>query len=157
MIVLGIDPGYERLGISVIERGSSKEKLLYSSCFKTTPKDSHAKRLKEIGLEIERIIEKFKPDALAIETLFFNSNQKTVMLVSEAKGTVLFCAAKHSLDIFEYSPPQIKAAITGNGKSDKKAIIKMVPLLIKISKDIKHDDEYDAIAIALTCLATEKY
>lgn len=158
MKVLGIDPGYERLGIAIVEKDTQgKERLLYSDCFKTSAKDPHYVRLDQIGTELSAVITKYQPDALAIENLFFNSNQKTALLVSEARGVILYTAAHAGLTIEEFTPPQIKAAITGNGRSDKKGIIKMVPLLIKIDKKIQYDDEYDAIAAALTYLATIRF
>lgn len=154
MRVLGIDPGYERLGIAIVERKDGKEHLIYSDCFKTSPKDPHYKRLRDIGEELEKVIQTHKPDSLAIETLFFNTNQKTAMSVAEARGTVLYTCARNNLKVYEYSPLQIKVAVTGNGRTDKQGVIKMIPLLISLEKEIKHDDEYDAIAAALTFLAS---
>ena len=105
---------------------------------------------------IDRIIKKFSPDIFAIETLYFSKNQKTALEVSGAKGVLLYKAAKFELPVFEYTPMQVKVAVTGYGKSDKKQVIDMVEKLIKIDKKIAHDDEYDAIAVALTCIALEK-
>lgn len=157
MKVLGIDPGYERLGIAVVEKESGqKEKLLYSACFKTSPKEPHHKRLGMIGEEMERVIKEFSPDVLAIETLFFNSNQKTAMMVSEARGVLLYTSTKNNLEIKEFTPLQIKVAVTGNGRSDKQGIIKMIPLLITLEKSKRLDDEYDAIAVALTYFAVAR-
>lgn len=156
--ILAIDPGYERLGIAVLEKndGDRKETLLFSECFKTKTTNTHAERLSLLGQEISKVIEKYKPEALAIETLFLTTNHKTVMHVSEARGVILYESARHNLSIHEYSPPQIKSAVAGDGHCDKKAIIKMVPLLIKLEKQIKHDDEYDAIAVGLTFFAHNK-
>lgn len=158
MKILGIDPGYERLGIAVLEKkaGDRKETLLYSSCFKTKAGQPHSERLKLLGQEISRVIEAYEPEALSIETLFINTNQKTAMYVAEARGTIIYEAARHGLSVGEFSPPQIKSTVANNGRADKKAIIKMIPLLIKIDKEIKHDDEYDAIAVALTYFAHNK-
>ena len=158
MKILGIDPGYERLGIAVLEKNvrDRKETLLYSDCFKTKTSDTHAERLSLLGQEIARVITEYEPEALSIETLFLTTNHKTVMHVSEARGVILYEAARHNLSIAEYSPPQIKSAVTGDGHADKKAIIKMIPLLIKLDKKIAHDDEYDAIAVALTYFAHNK-
>ncbi len=158
MKILAIDPGYERLGIAILEKniGDRKENLLYSDCFKTKTTNTHAERLSLLGQELARIIAEYKPEALSIETLFLTTNHKTVMHVSEARGVILYESSRHSLSIYEYSPPQIKSAVTGDGHADKKAIIKMIPLLIKLDKEIKHDDEYDAIAIGLTYFAHNK-
>ena len=158
--VLAIDPGYERLGIAVVEkngnRNTSGDALLYSDCFKTDPKLPHEERLHIIGNELSRIMEEHKPSSLCLESLFFSGNQKTAIKVAEARGVILFQAAKHGLKVFEYGPGEIKVAVTGYGKSDKSSVIAMVKRLINIKKDIAHDDEYDAIAIAITCLAIEK-
>lgn len=158
MIIIAIDPGYERLGIAVLEKNSrEKETLLYSDCFKTSPKIPHSERLGLIGAEIERVIAEYKPQTLAIETLFFSTNTKTAITVAEARGVILYQAAKHGLAVYEYGPGQIKVAVTGYGKSDKDQMIAMIPRLILIEKNIKHDDEYDAIAVGLTCFASERF
>lgn len=150
--VLAIDPGFERLGIAILE----KDKLIYSDCFKTSPKDDFYTRLKQIGEEIERIIKEFEPTALAIETLFFKNNQKTAMHVAETRGVVAYEASKKGLSVFEFTPLQIKIAVTGYGRSDKDQVTFMVPKLIKINKKIEHDDEFDAIAVGLTYFSTVK-
>lgn len=154
MKILGIDPGVERVGIAVIEKTNEKEKLLYSDCFTTPPDDTQSKRLITIGNEIRKIINQFNPDCLATETLFFNKNQKTAMVVAEARGVILYEAERRGLTIFEYAPLQIKTAITGYGKADKHQVEMMVGKLVHIDKVIHYDDEFDAIAVALTCSAT---
>lgn len=149
MRILGIDPGYDRVGIAVIEDGI----LIHSECFSTSSKDDFHKRLKEIGQKINKTIGKFSPDIMAIESLFITKNQKTAMKVAEARGVISYEACLREIPIHEYSPPQIKVAITGHGGSDKAQIIKMIPLLLKIKVKKALDDEYDAIAVALTCQA----
>src|SRR3989344_613736 len=155
MKILGIDPGYERLGIAILEKSQSdkKEKVIFSECFKTSAKLEFADRLFLIGEEVRKIIKKYKPEVLAIETLFLNTNHKTVMRVAEARGVVIYEAARAGLKIFEASPPQIKIATTGYGHADKNQIIKMVKILVDIDESKKSDDELDAIAIALTAFA----
>lgn len=155
--ILSIDPGFERLGIAIIEKtGLNKDTLVYSSCFKTSSKLSFDQRLKNIGEEVKRIINEFKPNTLAIEKLYLTTNQKTVMGVSEVRGVILYIASINNLNIFEFSPPQIKVAVTGYGKASKEMVMTMVPKLINIDENIKSDDEIDAIAIGLTCLACHK-
>ena len=157
MRILAIDPGFERVGMAIIEKTSlRKDVLVYSSCFKTSAKIPFPERLKNIGLEVEKIIKKYKPDALAIEKLYFTTNQKTAMGVSEARGTIIYVASKNNLAIYEYTPPQIKVAVTGYGKASKEMIMSMVRKLIDIDESINSDEELDAIAIGLTCLACEK-
>ena len=157
MKVIAIDPGYERMGVALIEKINGKESLVYSECFKTSPKIAHEERLKLIGQEIENLIEKYKPEAMAIETLFFKNNQKTAMHVSEARGVMLYVASVFGLSLKEFSPMAIKIAVTGYGNSDKEQVTLMVKKLIKINHDIKYDDEYDAIAVGLTYFATNKF
>ncbi len=149
MRIISIDPGYERLGIAVME----KDELIFSECFRTLAKDPHPVRLGQIHDRIEELLGEYKPEALAIETLFFNTNQKTAMMVSEARGAIISLCASRNLKVFEFTPLQIKVAVTGNGRSDKKQMIKMIPMLLTLPKKIKHDDEYDAIACGLTFFA----
>jgi crossover junction endodeoxyribonuclease RuvC len=166
MRILGIDPGYERLGIAILERTTEarpqryKEQVIFSECFKTSAKLEFNKRLKLIGEEVRKIIKKYKPEVLAIETLFLNTNQKTVMQVAEARGVVIYESACAGLKIFEASPPQIKIATTGYGKANKEQVMKMVRILVEIDNTKTppmagqaSDDEMDAIAIALTAFA----
>jgi len=157
MRILSVDPGYERLGVAVIEKNGSVETLVYSACFQTDKKLPYSDRLLKIGVEVARLIKKFNPDSFASESLFFAKNQKTAMDVAGVRGALFYIAKKHDLPVFEYTPLQIKMAITGYGKSDKKQITEMVTKLIKIDKQIKFDDEYDAIAVGLTCLASERF
>ena len=156
MIILGIDPGYDKLGIAVIEKkpGEKREKYIYSDCFRTDKKLSHPERLCTLTIEIERILNTYKPTLLGIEELFFNKNQRTATKVAEARGAILAAAARAQLSISQFSPAEIKIAVTGYGKSDKKQIISMIPKLISVQKTIQEDDEYDALAAALTASAT---
>jgi crossover junction endodeoxyribonuclease RuvC len=157
MRILSIDPGYERVGIAVIEKlPKQKEMLLYSDCFKTVKEEKLPARIALIGREIKKLITKFEPECLAIEKLYFTTNQKTAMGVAEARGVIIYEGSLANLQICEYTPLEIKVAVTGYGKSDKKQVISMIPRLIKIDKEIAHDDEYDAIAVGITCLAVEK-
>lgn len=155
MKVIAIDPGYERMGVAIIDNIKGKETLVYSECFKTSAKISHEERLRLIGQEIEMLIKKYKPEAMAIETLFFKNNQKTAMKVSEARGVMLYVAAVAGLLVKEFSPMAIKIAVTGYGNSEKEQVVFMVKKLIKIDTDIKYDDEYDAIAVGLTYFCTK--
>ncbi len=154
MKILAIDPGYERLGIAIIEKQpKQKEILLYSECFKTSAKLPHPQRLGLIQNKIKEIIEAHSPAVLAIETLFFAKNTKTALMVSEARGAIIASAVTSGLDVAEFMPNAIKVAITSYGKSDKRAMMTMIPRLIEIKKDIKSDDEFDAIAVGLTYFA----
>jgi len=157
MRVLAIDPGYERLGIAVLEKKETeKEVLLFSECFKTSTKDEFYDRIAQIQKKIEDVIKTYCPEDLSIETLFFNQNVKTALKVAESRGVVIATSRNFGLNIFEYSPQQIKTSVTGDGKSDKTSVIKMIPLLIKIEKEIKVDDEFDAIAAGICHISSKK-
>jgi len=157
MIILGIDPGFDRMGCAILEKTREGEKLIYSTCLTSDKGKPHAERLFGIGAEIEKIIKKRKPDILAIEKLFFTKNQKTAMMVSEARGMVLFLAAAKGLEIKEYTPLEIKIALTGYGKAEKRQVQQMVKAVLKIPAIPKSDDEVDAIACALTCSAQSRF
>ena len=157
MRIIGIDPGVERIGIAVIEKNGSKETYLYSECFKTSAKLPHSERLLLLGTELARVITEWQPQGIAIEKLFFEKNVTTAMTVSEARGVLLYEGCRSHLRVFEYTPNEIKVAVTGYGKSDKQAIMQMVPKLIKLPERKMIDDEVDAIAVALTCFAHERF
>lgn len=161
MRILGVDPGYERLGVAVVERETSKpfdkaqgkEQVIFSECFKTAAKLEFPERLRLVGEEIKKVIKKYRPEALAIETLLLNTNHKSAMRVSETRGVIIYEGILANLRIFEASPPQIKVATTGDGRASKEQINKMVKILVEIDKSKTSDDELDAIAIALTAFA----
>ena len=160
MRVIGVDPGYDKFGVAIIDNQNGKEELLFSDCLRTSSKLPLNERLFLIGKDFQTLIEKFKPEALAIEKLFFTTNQKTAMGVSESKGMATYIAKINGLEVFEFTPLQMKTAIVGYGKAEKNQVSKMIPFLIKNWKEINkkkvEDDEYDAIGMALTCLAVYK-
>lgn len=153
MRVLAIDPGYGRCGIAVVEKGEGKEVLLYSACIETPTTMEFADRLRMVIDAFERAILAHAPRAVAMERLFFTNNQKTAMRVAEVRGAVISSAAAAGLTVHEYGPGEIKSATTGDGRADKKQVAAMVKMLVKIDQSVRLDDEYDAIAIALTHLA----
>ena len=158
MRVLALDPGYERLGIAVLEKkAGGKETLIFSECFQTPKTSLFTERIHAVGVELRKIMEEYSPEAIAIESLFFTNNQKTAMHVAEVRGVIMYEAMNHKLQFAEYTPGQIKNAVTGDGRADKKQIFSMVTKLLKINKEIKFDDEYDAIAIGITFLASCGY
>ena len=153
MKVLSIDPGFDRVGFAVIEKISGKEILLFSECFQTEKKSDFTTRLLAVGGRLSELIVEFAPNAVALEELFFKNNQKTVMHVSEARGALLYVAAAACIPVYEYTPLQIKVAITGYGASSKDQVAFMVNKLILLSEKKRYDDELDAIACGLTHLA----
>lgn len=152
--VIAIDPGFDRIGVAVLDNNV----VLYSHCIETNRKLPHQMRLLDIGQSIKAVIKKWKPQALAIENLFFNQNTSTALKVSEARGVILYEASLANLKICEYSPQTVKVAVTGYGKADKVQMATMVKKLINLSlKSSKRlDDEIDAIALGITHLATKK-
>lgn len=158
MRILGIDPGYERLGIAVLEKnlGDKKEMLLFSACFKTKAALPLPERIFMVGVEVARVIAEWRPTMLAIEKLYFEKNTSSAMGVSEARGAIIFAARAAGLNVAEFTPQQIKSAVTGYGKASKDGVQAMVRKLIVIPASVKQDDEIDAIAIALTGFATSK-
>jgi crossover junction endodeoxyribonuclease RuvC len=153
MRILAIDPGYDRLGMAVIENNPEGEVLLYSTCFETNKAGDINDRIFALGNKIEEILLDYKPEGVAIETLFFNKNIKTGIGVAQARGAIIFIAKKFGCSVFEFGPQEIKVATTGYGKSDKNAVIMMVKRLVKKVPENALDDEYDAIAVGITCLA----
>ncbi len=156
MRVISVDPGYGRIGIAILEKEKGKEKLVFSECFETDAKEAQAMRLAQIKTRLGELIAEFKPEALAIETLFFSKNQKTAMGVAEARGVITSEAAAQDLLVFEYRPSEVKIAVTGYGSADKRQVKEMVKKILKVEKEIKLDDEYDAIAVGLTHLAISR-
>lgn len=152
--VLGLDPGYGRLGVALVAREGGREALLYSTCLTTEKESPFDTRMRELGEKIEKIIKKERPDAVALERVFLAKNKKTAMGVSEVRGMLRYIAGGHGIPLFEYGPGEVKIAITGYGASDKRAVENMVRRLISIPPGKRLDDEMDAIAIALTCLAS---
>lgn len=140
--------------MAVVERDENgTDALIYSQCVETSAQAEFAERLDTIAGECARLIEIHAPSYLAIEKLFFNTNQKTAMRVAEVRGALIQSASERGVAVHEYTPMQVKSAVAGWGGADKRQVATMVRLLMKIEKQIKHDDEYDAIAIALTHLA----
>ena len=153
MKVLAIDPGYDRVGVAILEKDTSGETLLYSSCIETDKQNDLNERVFTVGSTIEKLIAEHQPSAIAIETIFFNKNIKTAIGVAEARGVIIYLAKRHGCQVFEFGPQEIKVAITGYGKSDKTAVFDMTKRLVKNTPENALDDEYDAIAIGVTCLA----
>jgi crossover junction endodeoxyribonuclease RuvC len=151
--VLAFDPGYDRLGVGVLEGTAHSPSLLHSSCITTDRVLALPDRLKIIGESVENLILRFKPQLVAVETLFFNKNQKTALGVAEVRGIIIYLARHHEIKLVEFSPQEIKIAVTGYGKSDKQSVFSMLERLLPACPKGALDDEYDALAIAMTALA----
>jgi len=146
---LGIDPGYEIVGYCFIDVSGSSTKLVEAGTVRTKKEENFPKRLLKIYNEISNLIEKYKPSEMAIETLYFFKNAKTAIEVGEARGIILLIAAMKNLGIFEYTPYQVKIAVTGYGKATKNQVQEMVKVLLGLKKKLKPDDVADAAAIAI--------
>ena len=161
MIILGIDPGTARMGWGAIKIAKSKKQkvkskdleLLGYGCVVTDKEDGVGKRLVILRRELKKIIVIHQPEVMVVERLFFGMNARTAISVGQATGVILLTANEHKIPIFEYTPGEVKSATAGSGSADKKQVATMLHILIKIEKKIKHDDEYDAIAVGITHLA----
>lgn len=153
MIILGIDPGTNRVGYGVVEKSGGSLTYVTSGLIECSKK-SLAENLEKIGLEIEKVIKKTKPEKAGIEKLFFSKNKKTAMSVAHARGVILNALKKHKIEIFEPSPLEVKLGVTGYGASSKSAISAMVGKILKIQTKDFIDDVTDALAIAITTAYT---
>ncbi len=151
MVILGIDPGYGTVGFGVIESfGGNRIRPVEYGVIQTPKEDSLPKRLKIIADGFDYIIDKYRPESVAIEELFFQNNQKTAIAVAEARGAILLTVYNKCKKLYEYTPMQIKQALTGYGLADKKQIQYMVKVLLKLDAVPKPDDAADALAVAIT-------
>ena len=152
MKVLGIDPGFDRLGLAVVEGDPSRPTLIWSACIEPE-KGAPQARLARVSSEITAAIKKYRPDVVALETLFFSTNKKTALKVAEARGAILSAAGATGVRVSEYSPAAVKIAVTGDGRADKAAIARMIPKLVALPPGKHRDDELDAIAVGICALA----
>jgi crossover junction endodeoxyribonuclease RuvC len=158
MRILGIDPGTGILGFGVIDIDTKKNPhLIDAGVIRTPVKQPDSDRLLTIFNELTEIISQHKPGIMAVEKLFFAQNVTTAMSVSQARGVVLLCGKQHGMDLFEYTPLQIKMAITGYGRADKKQIQEMVRVSLGLKEVPKPDDCADALATALCHASTKRY
>jgi crossover junction endodeoxyribonuclease RuvC len=152
MKVLGIDPGTGRLGWSIVEGSRNKQVLVACGCLETAVNGVPSQRLAALHEKLEEIIKEFKPEVAAVEELFFFKNAKTVIRVSEARGMAIALFALSGLEVFDYTPLQIKQTVTGYGRAEKQQVQLMVKSMLKLVRPIKPDDAADAVAVAVTHL-----
>lgn len=158
MRILGIDPGTGILGFGVVDADpSGKVKLVDGGVIRTPVKQADSERLKTIYSELTEIIELHKPDIMSVEKLFFAQNVTTAMSVSQARGVVLLCGVQNGLELFEYTPLQIKQAVTGYGRADKKQMQEMVRVILSLEEVPKPDDCADALAAAICHSMTMRF
>jgi len=157
MIILGVDPGLATVGFGVISSEKGNYSAIDYGVILTPKKARLPDRLKMIETSLIRIIQKYNPSEIAMEELFFNNNQKTAINVAQARGVTLLTCAKHTERLFEYTPLQIKQALTGYGRADKHQIQAMVTRLLNLKSIPKPDDAADALAVALTHANTSRF
>jgi crossover junction endodeoxyribonuclease RuvC len=152
MLILGIDPGYGRLGWGLIDG----EKVVAYGCFETSKNLAEAKRLAQLFKDLTKLLKKYRPKAVSVEDLFFFKNQTTAIKVAEARGIILLAAEKLNIPTFSYSPLQVKMAVTGYGRAEKSQVQQMTKSILKLDAIPRPDDAADALAIALTHSFTYK-
>ena len=149
MRILGIDPGLATIGWGVIDTNGFKHKSVGYGHIQTPAKFPVEKRLAIIYEDVNKIIQKYSPECIAVEELFFNTNITTGIRVAEARGVIILCAELNKIPIFEYTPLQVKQSVVGYGRADKKQVISLVTLLLSLPSPPKPDDTADALAIAI--------
>ena len=149
MIILGIDPGYGIVGFGVIEKQNGNINVLDFGCISTSKEDKLSRRLEIISDCMHQLLDKWKPDEMAIEKLFFNKNVTTGIPVAQARGVILLAAQERNIPIYQYTPQNIKMALTGMGKADKKQMQFMVKTVLGLKEVPKPDDAADALAVAI--------
>lgn len=154
MKILGIDPGYDRLGLALLEGTRHAHAVLFSECFETNPNDSFEVRLHHAVSRVQSILKEHAPDVVALETLFFSNNQKTAMHVAETRGALLFAITDAGIPVQQYAPQEVKVAVAGSGRGSKDDVAHMLHRLLSLPSKKMRDDEYDAIAVALTCMVS---
>jgi len=147
--ILGIDPGFAIVGYGIVDYVGNKFSVVDYGAATTAAGENIFTRLKLIYDEISEIIARIKPDCMAIEELFFNTNSKTAITVAEARGILIIAAMNAGIPVFEYTPLQVKQAVTGYGRADKNQVQQMIKILLNLEKIPKPDDAADALAIAI--------
>lgn len=156
MLVLGVDPGIAATGFGLVKQQGDRLLQVDCGCISTSAKEVSQKRLAKIYQELRQLIEDYKPDVVAVERLYFGENSKTAMAVGQARGVILLAAAERKVSVSEYTPLEVKMALTGYGKADKKQIQQMVKTLLQLSEAPKPDDAADALAVAICHLHSYK-
>ena len=149
MRILGIDPGYAIVGFGVVEYAGTNFRLINYGAILTEAHTPFTERLCDIDNDIHEIFEHYQPDCMAVEKLYFTSNQKTAIDVAQARGILILAAAKKKIPVFEYTPLQVKMAVVGYGKAEKKQVMEMTKNILKLEQIPKPDDAADALAIAI--------
>ena len=149
MRILGIDPGYATIGYGIVDYNNFHFKTVGFGAITTSPDNPFSERLEQIYNDIKTVIEKYKPDDISIEKLFFNTNTTTAIDVAQARGVILLASVQSGLNVYEYTPLQVKQSITGYGRAEKRQVMEMVKNLLALNAVPKPDDTADALALAV--------
>lgn len=149
MVILGIDPGTAICGYGVVTMLNGREKAIDYGAILTPPEWSMPQRLLHIGEALQMLIDRYQPDALAVEELFHHTNAKTVITVAQARGIILYIGQKNGIEIGEYTPLQVKQSVVGYGRADKHQVQSMVMRILRLKELPKPDDAADALAVGL--------
>jgi crossover junction endodeoxyribonuclease RuvC len=151
LLILGIDPGSRHTGWAVLRWQGDEQRLLAEGRWSAPPKVALAARLAALARETDRLVERFAPDAAAVETPYFGMNPRSLIVLAQARGAILGALAGRGVDVMEYSPAEVKTAIAGNGRADKLEVARMVQRLLRLSDGDRAADTTDAIALAICC------
>lgn len=151
MKILGIDPGFGRLGYAILQIDKKSFRVIDCDCFETRAKSDFSKRLVLVADKVKKLISKHRPDIMAIEKIFFAKNQKTALQIAEVRGVLLYLAASSNVPAYEHTPLEVKMALCGYGRATKEQVQKMLKILLKLPSLPRSDDATDALAIGLTC------
>ena len=147
--VLGVDPGIATVGFGVVDRIEGKPHMVRYGAITTKPGLALATRLLQIYNDMQELIDTFSPDALSVEELFFTNNLKTGISVSHGRGVILLAAARSGIPVFEYTPLQVKQAVVGYGRAEKKQVMELTRMILGLDKIPRPDDAADALALAI--------
>lgn len=157
MKILGLDPGLAHTGYALIEADKTKIKAVVYGCIETSPKARKEERILTIWQELSKIIKKYRPDKMAAEQLFFAKNARSALVVGQALGLIYLCAAEEKIPFYEYTPLQVKQALTGYGRADKEQVQKMLKNILKLKKIPQPSHAADALAVAFCCFGTKDF
>lgn len=157
MLVLGLDPGTATTGFGLVRGDGGQEKLVDYGVIKTSPAQSMPQRLAQINREFSQLLLDYRPDAVAIEQIFHHKNAKTVITVAQSRGVLVMAAALREIEVAEYTPLQVKQAVTGYGNADKKQVQAMIRKILRLADIPRPDDAADALAIAICHLHSYRW
>jgi crossover junction endodeoxyribonuclease RuvC len=148
--IISIDPGYDRVGIAILDVLGQKSEYVHSECFTTSKKETLSTRLTHLGERMFEVCKKYKPEEAALEKLFFANNRTTGVAVAQAVGVITYIVTTKNIPLYEYTPLEVKMAITSYGRAEKQDVHNLLEKLIELPKKKRIDDELDALAIGIT-------